>query len=185
MALLARGGDGQFIEVSEMGLMRADGGRCGVRLTFQTTRWRGHFQIRRIAAKIAVAGVASFRAVWFCMAGRAGIVDFFRAVILAVAAFARSEIVVDAFDIAAVRRHEIRGMRIARVAGFARDIRDAAVELAAVTLPAFAGIVFFARQRRAVKVSRSGHRPASSVDAHFLVNAGGRILRIAASDEES
>lgn len=98
-----------------------------------------------------MAGVAGFRAVLFRVAGHAGIVDFFRAVILAVAAFARSQIVIATLDVAAVCRHKIFRMRITRMTGFARDVRDAAVKLAAVTLPAFARIELFVRQSRAVK----------------------------------
>ena len=98
-----------------------------------------------------MASVASFRATLFGVASQTGIVDFFCAVILAVAAFARSQIVIATLDVAAVCRHKIFRMRITRMTGFARDVRDAAVKLAAVTLPAFARIELFVRQSRAVK----------------------------------
>lgn len=131
-----------------------------------------------------MASVASFRATLFGVASQTGIVDFFCAVILAVTAFARIEIIVRSFDKTAVRADPIRGMRIARVAGFARNIRDAAVKLAAVTLPAFTGIELFLCQSRPVKTGRGRRRPAGFMHAYFFAHARGRRLRITARSQK-
>lgn len=112
--------------------MRANRRRRRTGLAFQSSRRRRNFKIGRIAGKIAVAGVAGFRPALLGMAGQTRDVRFYRAVALAVTRFAGVEIVVDAFDEAAVRAHKSRRMRVTGVTRFARDIHDAAVILAAV-----------------------------------------------------